>query len=62
MAQINDAVNMLLWRHTKKGTEKPPSVLDMLIGKRKPGAERKNKVFRSGKDFMREYRRFTGEA
>lgn len=59
LAMILDAVNMLLWRYTERGTEKPQSVYGLLEGKENPAPQRRHRTFRSGADFMREYRRFT---
>lgn len=56
LANIADAAAMLLWRHAKKGTPMPASLVDILTGKEKP--EPQIRVFRDGSAFDRELARF----
>jgi len=56
LASIADTAAMLLWRHMKKGTPKPASLVDILTGKKKP--EPQIRVFRDGAAFDRALARF----
>lgn len=56
LAQIADAVALLLWRYTKTGTPKPPSLAELLTGRTAPTPE--IRVFRDGAAFDRALAKF----
>lgn len=53
LARIVDGVNLILWRYSKEGTDKPESILEALLGSSE--TKPKPRVFRSGAEFMRAY-------
>ena len=56
LAQIADAVGLLLWRYAKPGTPKPPSLAELLTGRTAPEPE--IRVFRNGAAFDRALAKF----
>ena len=58
LAQIADAAALLLWRHAKPGTPRPPSFTAILSGDPPPEKPTRFRVFTDGKTFDRELARF----
>lgn len=56
LATLTDLVSLIVWRYSEKGTPKPKSIAETLIGA--PPGENPIRTFRSGADFDRALQRF----
>lgn len=56
LATLTDLVSLIVWRYSEKGTPKPKSIAETLIGA--PPRENQIRTFRSGADFDRALQRF----
>lgn len=56
LATLTDLVSLIVWRYSEKGTPKPKSIADSLIGA--TPKENPIRTFRSGADFDRALQRF----